>query len=101
MSTEYAEKHVYPVARVMMLQLMDAAPDGESSAQMLTALLQGTTTPMWFDQVVEQLHWLRHEGLCEVEERSDIIRAKVTRAGSLIAKGLKRHAGVDRPRSEV
>ncbi|BBU57406.1 hypothetical protein [Mameliella alba] len=98
---EYAEKHVYPVARIMMLQLMDAAPEGETNARMLTALLQGSSAVLWFDQVVEQLKWLEKAGLCTVSEKSEIILAKVTRSGSLVAQGLKRVPGVDRPRGDV
>ncbi len=99
--TDYAEKHVYPEARILMLQLMDAAPGGETSAQMITTQLQGTPTVLWFDDVVAQLNWLKNEELCEVTENPDVILAKISRKGSLAARGLRRHKGIDRPRREV
>lgn len=100
-SDKYVERYILPEARVMMLQLMDTQPDGEIPAEMVTTLLRGTANPLWFDQVVEQARWLQAQGLCEVEETDKLTFLKITRSGSLVAKGLKRHDGVDRPRGEV
>lgn len=100
MTNDYLEKQLYPEARITILQLLDKAPDGRSNAQMLTMLLQMSTTQLWLDQTVGQLEWLSAEKLVELEHSAGMLLAKITPAGAALARGLARHPGIDRPRSE-
>lgn len=97
----YLEKQLYPEARIIILQLLEKAPDGESSAAMLTALLKSTATQLWLDQVIEQADWLAERDLVETGQLSGMIMIKITGKGRNIAKGLARHDGIDRPHREV
>lgn len=101
MNNNYLEKQLYPEARITILQLLDKAPDGESNASMLTALLKTTATQLWLDQVVEQANWLAERDLVEVSPLSGMTMIAITRKGRNIAKGLARHDGIDRPHREL
>lgn len=46
----YVEK-VMKEARIVILQILDNAPDGASSSQMIATLLQGSATQLWLEQV--------------------------------------------------
>lgn len=98
---DYLNKHLYPEARVTILQLLDNAPHGSVNAQMLTTLLQSTAAQLWLDQVKEQLSWLEEQKLVTLEEMGGMLLATITDQGGLVARGLDRHEGVDRPRREV
>lgn len=98
---DYLEKQLYPEARITMLQLLDDAPDGTSNAEMLTALLKGTATHLWIDQVIEQCAWMAERDLVETSTVSGMTLIKISPKGSNLARGLAREEGVDRPRREV
>ena len=98
---DYLEKQLYPEARIIILQLLDEAPDGTSNVQMLTALLKDTATHLWLNQVEEQCAWMAERGLVTTNVVSGLTLVTITPKGSTLARGLAREKGVDRPRREV
>lgn len=92
--TETLSRH----RRLAILRHLEACPDYSSNSSILTDTLRGLGITSSYDQVTTELHWLREQGYCHVDDLGGIIIATATPRGVEIAIGATTHPGIQRPR---
>ncbi|MEM1077442.1 MAG: hypothetical protein AAGI09_02845 [Pseudomonadota bacterium] len=86
-------------ARLAILRFCEGAPKYTTNASMLSTLLPSVGIELTRDQIVTELHWLREQGMLELEEtKTGFWIATATVTGVEIAQGVGSHPGIQRPR---
>ncbi|WP_425099153.1 hypothetical protein [Tropicibacter sp. S64] len=92
-------KELQEHARLSILRMLEDAPRYTSNVSIMTDLLPQFGISYTRDQVVTEVHWLREQGMVELEELpGGFIVVTGTTRGVEIAQGIAKHPGIQRPR---
>ncbi len=86
-------------ARISILRVLEDAPKYTSNVSMIATILQNVGIAFTRDQVVTEMHWLKDQGMVELEEHpGGFIVATANVRGVEIAQGIATHPEIQRPR---
>lgn len=83
--------------RLTLLIVLSRSPSYSANDSVLSDALPVVGFRVTRDQVRGELHWLREQGLVDLEHLEDLIVATAKRRGVEIAQGLASHPEIKRP----
>lgn len=94
-------EHLSADRRLVILRLLEQAPDYRGNAMLLQSALSGFGHAVGMDRLMTDLHWLREQGLVELDTVGGIALARLTQRGLDVAEGRSIVPGVARPGPEA
>ncbi|GAB5433150.1 MAG: hypothetical protein EpisKO_25200 [Epibacterium sp.] len=85
-------------ARIAILRFLEDAPRYTSNVSMLATQLPRVGIAFTRDQVTTEAHWLKEQGLVDLEDHAGFVVIAATTRGVEIAQGIARHPEIQRPR---
>ncbi|MEE3071746.1 MAG: hypothetical protein VX378_11670 [Pseudomonadota bacterium] len=88
-------------ARLTILRMLEDAPSYTLNVLIMTQLMRSYGINYSRDQVTGEVHWLKEQGLVNVEDMKGFIVVEATARGVEVAQGIAQYPGVQRPRPGV
>lgn len=83
--------------RLVLLKLLHEMPRYQSNSSLLCTGMERFGLPMTRDQIKTELHWLRDQGMVEIEDVGSVTVATLKDRGADVATGMARAPGIKRP----
>lgn len=94
--TQFAD-FVREEQRLVLLQFLHEMPRYQSNSRLLCTGMDSLRLTMSHDQVKTELHWLRDQGMVEIEDVGSVTVVTLKDRGADVATGVTRVPGVKRP----
>lgn len=94
--TQFAD-FVREEQRLVLLRLLHEMPRYQSNSSLLCTGLARFGLAMTRDQVKTELHWLRDQGLVEIQDVGSVTVATLKDRGADVATGMSTVPGIKRP----
>jgi hypothetical protein len=86
--------------RIAILRALFDCKDWRANDSFLTTMLDDLALSAEREEVVQELGWLKRQGMIETSQVADLIVAQLTEKGMQVAIGQKTHAGILKPRKK-